>query len=429
MPRRGSFGGKNSEEEGGDELDTFYEVEDLLDFRWEGNKQLCLVKWKPSPTGNTYEDTWEPYKNLSIDMRQLARKRWPGLTIPRPGRKGQATTAASAKAAVKSAFTTSTSPPVSVSSSVRSDVQVNGSPSTTSQSTAGTSSSKSPVKSSPSKSDMNSTSSFKSASNSPIKSPVKSPMKPGSQSTSSTGSQADSSGKDSQKTHNSPVRKQTGGTKTSGGLRASYIKHVAVKRRSDHAYNKKTDGNSTSSSQKKGRTNGSQATSGTSEVKKREDYLSWDEYFMSVAQLSAQRSKDPNTQVGACIVNQEKKIVAIGYNGMPIGLSDDEFPWSKTGPFLEKKYAYVCHAEMNAIINRNSADLTNCTLYVGLFPCNECVKLIIQSRISNVVYLSDKNAERDETKAAKIMLKAAGIQVKRFASQRELVAIQLQEDQ
>ncbi|XP_059500840.1 deoxycytidylate deaminase isoform X2 [Stegostoma tigrinum] len=114
--------------------------------------------------------------------------------------------------------------------------------------------------------------------------------------------------------------------------------------------------------------------------RKREDYLEWSEYFMAVAFLSAQRSKDPNSQVGACIVNPENKIVGIGYNGMPNGCSDDILPWARTGPNkLDTKYMYVCHAELNAILNKNSADVKGCTMYVALFPCNECAKLIIQS--------------------------------------------------
>ncbi|MBN2092338.1 dCMP deaminase family protein, partial [candidate division KSB1 bacterium] len=133
-----------------------------------------------------------------------------------------------------------------------------------------------------------------------------------------------------------------------------------------------------------------QATSG-----KRTDYLSWDEYFMGVALLSAQRSKDPNTQVGACIVNQQKKIVGVGYNGFPMGCSDDEFPWEREGDFLDTKYPYVSHAELNAILNSVGRDLSGCSLYVALFPCNECAKAIIQSGIREVVYLSDKYAETD----------------------------------
>ncbi|KAG7392201.1 hypothetical protein PHYBOEH_006455 [Phytophthora boehmeriae] len=116
-------------------------------------------------------------------------------------------------------------------------------------------------------------------------------------------------------------------------------------------------------------------------VTKRTDYLSWDDYFMSVAFLSAMRSKDPSTQVGACIVNPEKKIVGIGYNGFPNGCDDDDLPWAResaTNSPLDTKYPYVCHAEMNAILNKNSTDVKGCTIYVALFPCNECAKLIIQ---------------------------------------------------
>ena len=117
---------------------------------------------------------------------------------------------------------------------------------------------------------------------------------------------------------------------------------------------------------------------------KRTDYLSWDEYFMAVALLSSQRSKDPNTQVGACVANRENKIVGVGYNGFPLGCSDDDLPWARTGDFLQTKYPYVCHAELNAVLNSISRDLRGCRIYVGLFPCNECTKLIIQSGIKEV---------------------------------------------
>ena len=137
-------------------------------------------------------------------------------------------------------------------------------------------------------------------------------------------------------------------------------------------------------------------------MKKREDYLTWDEYFMGIALLSAKRSKDPSTQVGACIVNSEKKIVGLGYNGFPIGCSDDSLPWEKNGDFLETKYPYVCHAELNAILN-STKNLNNCSIYVALFPCNECAKAIIQSGIREVVYLSDKYDKTPSNIASKKM--------------------------
>ena len=124
---------------------------------------------------------------------------------------------------------------------------------------------------------------------------------------------------------------------------------------------------------------------------KREHVLSWDEYFMGLAHLSAMRSKDPSTQVGAVIVDQEHKVVGIGYNGLPIGCSDDEFPWDREGGMLETKYAFVVHAELNAILN-STRNLHGCTLYVSLFPCNECAKAIIQSGIRKIVYEDDKYA-------------------------------------
>ena len=141
---------------------------------------------------------------------------------------------------------------------------------------------------------------------------------------------------------------------------------------------------------------------------KRKDVLSWDEYFMGLAHLSALRSKDPSTQVGACIVSEDKKVVGIGYNGFPRGCSDDEFPWERDGGFIDTKYAYVVHAELNAILNSNQ-DLRGCTVYVSLFPCNECAKAIIQSGITRIVYESDKYATTDSTLVSKKMLSAAGV--------------------
>lgn len=141
---------------------------------------------------------------------------------------------------------------------------------------------------------------------------------------------------------------------------------------------------------------------------KSKEYITWDQYFMGVAKLSALRSKDPNTKVGACIVNEKKRIVGIGYNGLPYGCSDDEFPWERDGDFLETKYPYVVHAEPNAILNSTNK-LDNATLYVTLFPCNECAKLIIQSGIKEIVYVSDKYNGSNDNVASKRMLAAAGV--------------------
>jgi dCMP deaminase len=144
-------------------------------------------------------------------------------------------------------------------------------------------------------------------------------------------------------------------------------------------------------------------------LKKRQNYISWDEYFMGVALLSAMRSKDPGTQVGACIVNDKNKIVGAGYNGFPMGCDDDEFPWEKQGGFLDTKYAYVCHAELNAILNNIGMDLQGCKIYTALFPCNECTKAIIQAGITEVIYLSDKYEATDSAKASRLMLDKAGV--------------------
>ena len=152
---------------------------------------------------------------------------------------------------------------------------------------------------------------------------------------------------------------------------------------------------------------------------KREHVLSWDEYFMGLAHLSAMRSKDPSTQVGAVIVDQEHKVVGIGYNGLPIGCSDDEFPWDREGGMLETKYAFVVHAELNAILN-STRDLHGCTLYVSLFPCNECAKAIIQSGIRKIVYEDDKYAAADNVIASKKMLNAAGVELVRLGKRVQL---------
>ena len=140
---------------------------------------------------------------------------------------------------------------------------------------------------------------------------------------------------------------------------------------------------------------------------KRSDYISWDEYFMGIALLAARRSKDPSTQVGACIVSPENIIISTGYNGMPKGCSDDEFPWDREG--ADTKSPYVVHAELNAILNANGRDLRGSRIYVALFPCNECAKAIIQSGVEEVIYLSDKYADSMGNLASKRMLDAAGV--------------------
>ncbi|RWS31851.1 deoxycytidylate deaminase-like protein [Leptotrombidium deliense] len=162
-----------------------------------------------------------------------------------------------------------------------------------------------------------------------------------------------------------------------------------------------------------------------SAVSKREDYLQWDEYFMAVACLSAMRSKDPHTQVGACIVNAYNQIVGAGYNGMPVGCSDDDLPWNKSSDNpVKTKYLYVCHAELNAIMNKNSADVVGCTLYTTLFPCNECAKVIIQSRIKNIVYLNDKHNEKPEFIASRMLLKMANIPAIQFTPKHNQIVIE-----
>ena len=154
---------------------------------------------------------------------------------------------------------------------------------------------------------------------------------------------------------------------------------------------------------------------------KSNQYISWDEYFMGVAHLSSFRSKDPNTKVGACIVNKNKRIVGIGYNGFPVGCSDDEFPWGRDGDLLDTKYPYVVHAEPNAILNSTS-NLEGSTIYVTLFPCNECMKLIIQSGISEIVYLSDKYKGTPTDIASKKMAHSAGIKLRQIEKYNIMVS-------
>ncbi len=162
-------------------------------------------------------------------------------------------------------------------------------------------------------------------------------------------------------------------------------------------------------------------------MSKRTNYISWDEYFMGIALLSARRSKDPSTQVGACIVNQKNKIVGAGYNGLPAGCSDDEFPWVKQGSFLETKYPYVCHAELNAILNNIGMDLHGCRIYTALFPCNECSKAIIQSGITEVIFLSDKYAGTDSFVASKNMLDKAGVKYRKVKTGIEQLTLSYKE--
>lgn len=154
---------------------------------------------------------------------------------------------------------------------------------------------------------------------------------------------------------------------------------------------------------------------------KRKDYITWDEYFMGVAMLAARRSKDPNTQVGACIVSPENVIISTGYNGLPNGCSDDEYPWDREGE--ETKYPFVVHAELNAILNSGGRRLSGAKLYVALFPCNECAKAIIQSGIREVYYLSDKYADTPSTRHSKRMLDSAGVVYRQLVPRTDKITI------
>lgn len=161
--------------------------------------------------------------------------------------------------------------------------------------------------------------------------------------------------------------------------------------------------------------------------KQRKDYLNWDQYFMGIAKLSAMRSKDPSTQVGACIVGNDKRILSIGYNGTPNGYEDDLFPWDREGKPLDTKYLYVCHAEMNAILNYrgNRKELENATVYVDLFPCNECAKEIIQSGIKEIIYLSDKYANTESVIASKKLCDMCGVTYRKYELSNKKLEIEI----
>lgn len=158
---------------------------------------------------------------------------------------------------------------------------------------------------------------------------------------------------------------------------------------------------------------------------KRQDYLKWDDYFMGIALLSAQRSKDPNTSVGCCIVSKDNKILSVGYNGMPAGCSDDEFPWDREGSPLDTKYLFVCHAELNAILNYTGSDIKGAKVYTTLFPCNECTKALIQAGVAEVIYYSDKYHDTDSSIAARKMFDAAGIVYQKYEPINKLVTLPL----
>lgn len=163
--------------------------------------------------------------------------------------------------------------------------------------------------------------------------------------------------------------------------------------------------------------------------KQRKEYLSWDEYFMGVAKLSALRSKDPSTQVGACIVGDDNRILSIGYNGTPNGFPDSDFPWDREGDALNTKYFYVCHAELNAILNfrGNRRDLEGARIYVALFPCNECAKAIIQCGIKEVVYLSDKYNGTEGNIASKRLFDKCGVTYRMVDAKNKEITLNLDE--
>lgn len=157
---------------------------------------------------------------------------------------------------------------------------------------------------------------------------------------------------------------------------------------------------------------------------KRNDYITWDQYFMGIAILSSERSKDPSTRVGACIVNDDNKILSMGYNGAPTGLSDDIMPWGREGENLKTKYPYVCHSELNAILNCPTS-VKGARVYVTLFPCNECAKAIIQSGIKEVIYLSDKYHDSDCCRASRMMFDNCGVTYREYEMAGRDIVIKL----
>ena len=160
-------------------------------------------------------------------------------------------------------------------------------------------------------------------------------------------------------------------------------------------------------------------------MNERKDYLSWDAYFMGIAILSAQRSKDPGTQVGACIVGADNKILSVGYNGMPIGCADELMPWARDGAPMDTKYLYVCHAELNAILNYSGGNIRGATVYTTLFPCNECAKALIQAGVKRVVYLSDKYSDSDSVQASKLMFKMTGVAFDKYEMTNRSISMEL----
>ena len=156
---------------------------------------------------------------------------------------------------------------------------------------------------------------------------------------------------------------------------------------------------------------------------KRENYISWDAYFMGIAILSSHRSKDPGTQVGACIVSPTNRILSVGYNGMPSGCSDDKYPWDREGAPLATKYLFVCHAELNAILNYRGGSLEGSRVYTTLFPCNECAKALIQSGVKEIIYMQDKYAETESVIASKKMMDSAGVTYRQYVPEGKEITI------
>ena len=156
---------------------------------------------------------------------------------------------------------------------------------------------------------------------------------------------------------------------------------------------------------------------------KRSDVISWDEFFMRVAIAASMRSKDPNTQVGACIAGRDNRILSVGYNGTPIGLEDDEFPWDASDDPLRDKHSYVIHAEANAILNYRGSlkDMAGARAYVTLIPCQECAKTLVQAGIGEVVYLDDKYNGTEGNLISKAVLDRCGVSYRQIELPEEAV--------
>lgn len=151
--------------------------------------------------------------------------------------------------------------------------------------------------------------------------------------------------------------------------------------------------------------------------------LNWDETFMNMSLLISMRSKDPNTRVGSVIV-KDNKVLGMGYNGMPFSIGENNdtiYPWDKeSDDIYSNKHGYVVHSEVNAILN-STCSVKGATIYVSLFPCNECAKIIVQSGIKKVVYLDEWDKTKPTVKASRRILENAGVELVKLENFNKLI--------